>query len=174
MLDHSLSVKKRTVQSDTVRHYIAKLFGLIVEQWNDCLLEFIIKRSCVFDIITSGFRFMGIVPNRPSRLALNASLNPPAIQDAERRDTIQCCLHATRARGLHWRKRSVNPNIDTRCDQLCQLNIVVLEVDNFDILLQSFYRLKYSLNQLLAALILWMSLARIEYLERPRFGANLL
>ena len=52
---------------------------------------------------------------------------PPAVQLADVQRSIERCFHAACSAGLHWTAWSIQPDVASLNQQLCELNIIVGE-----------------------------------------------
>src|ERR1700722_122725 len=75
-----------------------------------------------------------MIADRPSGHAFVPSLNPPAVENAEARHTVERRLHATGARSFIGTLRCVQPEIYSSGKQCSQGPVIVLEIHNLELI----------------------------------------
>src|SRR3989338_11332189 len=114
-------------------HQLGIAIRFVAEHRQDDHLQLVIQRVGVFGPVVVA-RHAGILVSayRPAGYAFDASFTPPAVQDAERRDTVDGGLHAAGARGFERGLRRVEPEVHAGGDQLRQVDAVVFQINQFD------------------------------------------
>jgi len=74
--------------------------------------------------------------------ALDMTLDPPAVEDAQARHGVQSGLHAAGPGGLHGRLGGVEPDIDAGGDHSSQFHVIIFQVNDFDVVFQGVPRLE--------------------------------
>src|ERR1700722_4465564 len=75
-----------------------------------------------------------MIADRPSGNAFVPSLNPPAVQDAEARHTVERRLHATGARSFVGTLRCVQPESDSSGPQCSRGPVIVPETHDLELI----------------------------------------
>src|SRR5580692_4877783 len=144
-----MGVEEAGVEGDARSHDMRVGFGRAVEHGNDMVFEFVVERGDL------GRRFvaydLGIVTDGPAGDALDAALDPPAVQHAQAWNTVQGRFHAARPGSLLRTLGRIQPEIDAGSDDLCQRHVVVLKVYDLDVVVQSGGGLNHALDQGFAA-----------------------
>jgi len=155
-------VEERAVERDGVTHDVYETIGLFVEHGYDHVLQLVVQRGGMdASIIVST-----IVPDRPAGDVFDAPLDPPAVQDAERRNSVERRFHAARPRSLHRRTGRVEPDVGSRGHQPGKRHIVVRQVDQADRVIQLIPELPDVLDSPLSLVVVRMGFACEHELQR--------
>ena len=103
--------------------------------------------------------------DRPAGHALDAALDPPAVQDAQRRHAVQRRLHAAGARRLERALGRVQPDVHARRQESREFHVVVRQVHDRHAARQGLADLHDPLDQLLARFVLRVGLAGEDELQ---------
>ena len=115
-----MGVKEGAVDGDAVLLHAGPGDGVGVER-SDSALELLVEAV--------GFGGFGLaVVDGPAGDVFGAALDPPAVEDGERRDAVERGLHAGGAGGFVRAAGGVDPDVDALGEEGAQLPVVVFEV----------------------------------------------
>lgn len=97
---HALSMEERAIYCDGEAHHVDVASPVAVEEGNDDLAQLSVQRVSVA-VATPGHT--GGQPDRPARDSLDAVLQLPSVENAQRGHPVQGGLHAACPGGFHRR-----------------------------------------------------------------------
>ena len=106
---HAMGVEEAAVDGDAVLLHARPGLGVGVHG-GDGALELVVEA-----VGLGGFGLA--VFDGPAGGVLGAAFDPPAVEDGERGDTVECGLHAGGAGGLIGAAGSVDPDVDALSEQ---------------------------------------------------------
>jgi hypothetical protein len=120
-----------------VKHNISEQDFFLVIQFRH-LPQFLIQRLRIPGVVCQLFlRTTILTADSPAGNAFDAAFNLPAIQDTQRRRTIQRCLHSAGAGGFNWRLRRIESDIHAGGKQFAQRHIIIGQIHDFHVIFQS-------------------------------------
>src|SRR5579864_861542 len=87
------------------------------------------------------------------------AFDPPAIKHAQAWNSVYSCLHTAGARCFQWRLWRVEPEIDDRGQELCEVQVIVDEIRDRERVPQRFPKLTNPLDKQFAFMVTGVSLA---------------
>src|SRR6266567_967174 len=165
--NHSLGIEKGAVQRNRRSHDFRETGGLPIEHRQNDLLEFVVERR---GFVGKFFRLITLCADRPPRGAFRVSLDPPTVQNAQTRNSIQRRFHAARTGGFLRSLRRIQPKVRAARDELRPTHVVVRDVNKSDGILQIAGHFHYVPDQFFPRSILRMGLSAEDDLQ----GAKLL